>query len=660
MHHPLLFSPLRLNGHTLKNRVVFGAHTANMSDNGLPGEQHLHYYLERARGGAAMIVVEPVPVHRTGVLTRGNFRADDDAVIPGFRHITAACKEHGTVMIQQLYHVGGHGDFDNSLAPYWSPSGFPSFHDACGSHAMSAEEVEEVIEGHVRAAQRAWRAGFDGIEIMAAYNALMEQFWLPLTNRRDDRFGGAFENRMRFSHEIYTRIRKATGDGFILGLAVSIDPHTEAAMPIEELQEIARYHDRRRLVDYLSVGTGSYFDYHQIIPHSLYEDLSGVAYAARLRPLLRHTLVQAESRITTPERAEAVLAAGAADLVSIVRGQIADPRLAAKAEQGQDTDIRPCISCNQGCWGRRHRDYHISCLVNPSAGREYLWGGNTAEPVATPRTIAVIGAGPAGLETARVAAARGHRVTLYEKQSQAGGLFRLAGIQPSRGAILDLVSWHCRQLDQLGVRLRLNTEVSADMVLGADAVVIATGACPDRDGFQRALPHRERLPGVEQSGVITVAEALQDPAAPGPRVLVLDDNNGWPGAGTALLLAEHGHRVTILSAAPMIAAALVLPSADVAMRARLRRHGVAFIVESALLEWDRGRATVRSNLDGATRTLDFDSLVLCTTARAPQPDGLGATLAQRGGVAVHTVGDCVAQRHALAAFYEGRRLGMEL
>lgn len=195
---PHLFTPIQLGSKkSLKHRLNFGAHTANMAEGGLPVERHLAYYTERARGGAAMIVVEPVPVHRTGVLTRGNFRHDDDSVIPGFRRLTDACHAHGAVMIQQLYHVRGHGDYDNSLEPSWSPSGFPSFHDSDGSHAMSEPEIEEVVECFAQAARRAYDAGFDGVELMAGYNALIEQFWMPLTNRRKDKWGGSFENRMR-------------------------------------------------------------------------------------------------------------------------------------------------------------------------------------------------------------------------------------------------------------------------------------------------------------------------------------------------------------------------------------------------------------------------------------------------------------------------------
>src|SRR5690349_17192414 len=381
---PHVFEPIRLRHRTLRSRIVFGAHTANMAENGLPGARHIGYYRERALGGAGMIVVEPVPIHRTAVLTRGNFRHDDDAIIPAFRRLTDACRDAApdVVLIQQLYDVGQHGDADNSFAPNWSPSGLPSFHDADGSHAVSEAEIGELIDGFVAAAARAQAAGFDGVEVVAAYHALVDQFWTPWSNRRTDAWGGSFEARMRFSSEVLGRIRARCGDDFIVGLAVSADPEAEATLSVDELAAVVAWHDERRLMDYVTCGTGSYVDFYPIIPTSLYPQRLGAPYAAALKSVVRNALVQAESHIRTPAAAEAVLAEGAADLVSIVRGQIADPYLVAKAREDRADQVRPCISCNQLCWGRRSRDYWISCLVNPTAGREYLWGGEPFEPAA--------------------------------------------------------------------------------------------------------------------------------------------------------------------------------------------------------------------------------------------------------------------------------------
>ena len=416
-----LFEPLKLRHKTLRNRVVFGAHTANMAEQGLPGARHLGYYLERAKGGAAMIVVEPVPVHRTAVLTRGNMRHSDDAIIAPLKRITEACRAEGSVMIQQLYHVGQHGDFDNSYEPSWSPSGLPSFHDADGSHAMSEAEIEEVIVGFVEAAVRAQRAGFDGVELFGAYNGLIEQFWLPWNNRRSDRWGGNLDNRMRFCAEIIHRTREAVGEDFIIGLNASIDSGVSIALQLDALCVIAKWLDERRLIDYISCGTGGYFNFAELMPTFQFADKLGAPYAEALKKVVQHALVQAESHIRTPESANYVVASGQADMVSIVRGQIADPHLANKAREDRADDVRGCISCNQMCWGRRSRDLWISCLVNPSAGREFEWGGDRFTPAPQRKTVLVVGGGPAGLEAARVAAERGHRVTLIEANPRLGG-----------------------------------------------------------------------------------------------------------------------------------------------------------------------------------------------------------------------------------------------
>ncbi len=656
---PHLFRPLALRHKTLKHRLNFGAHTTNMSEGGLPVERHLAYYRERAMGGAAMIVVEPVPAHRTAVLTRGNFRAEDDSIIPHFRRIVDACHEHGAVMIQQIYHVGAHGDWDNSFEPNWSPSGLPSMHDFDGSHKMTMAEVEEVIESFAQAARRAKDAGFDGCELMAAYNALIEQFWSPYSNRREDRYGGGFENRMRFSTEILERIRAGCGPDFILGVAISVDPTRPDVLSVADQQEIAAWHDARGLYDYVTVGTGSYFDFPRIIPTFLEEDKLGAPYAEALKQVVKHAKVQAESHIRTPENADYVIASGQADMVSIVRGQIADPRMAEKARQGRAEDIRPCISCNQMCWGRRSRDYWISCLVNPSVGREFSWGGDRFEAARKPKRVLVVGGGPAGLEAARVAAERGHRVTLAEAAERLGGQFRLAGLQPRRTQILDLIGWYEGQLRKLQVEIRCNSPMESEDVRaeGADAVVLATGSQPARTGYQRGRPTVDRLPGVDAANVFAVEDVMAKSARLGKRVLLVDDGGNWRGCGTAWHLAEQGHEVTLLTADPFVGRDLVRTNADWAIRPRLRRLGVAFLTDSAVAVWHADGATVADLLTGAEKRLPFDSLVLAT---ANLPETALADALAGSGLEIRAVGDCVAPRHAPAAIYEGRKAGRAL
>ncbi|MBI2718368.1 MAG: NAD-binding protein [Rhizobiales bacterium] len=650
---PALFKPLQLRHKSLRNRIVFGAHTANMAEQGLPGERHRGYYEERARGGAAMIVVEPMPVHRTAVLTRGNFRHSSDAVIPHFRKVTDAVHDHGAVICHQLYHVGQHGDFDNSYEPSWSPSGLPSFHDSDGSHAMTEAEIEEIIESFVAAARRAKQSGFDGVELFAAYNAIIDQFWLPFNNRRDDRWGGSFDNRMRFSRTIMERIRKMAGEDFIIGLAVNMDPEVKVSQTIEQLQEIVAWHDQRQLMDYVTCGTGSYFSFGGIIPSVFFADKLGAPHAEALKQVVKHARVQCEAHIRTPENANQVVASGQADMVSIVRGQIADPHLANKARDGRPEDVRPCLSCNQMCWGRRYRDYWISCLINPSAGREFEWGGDRFTPAASPKTVLVVGGGVAGLEAARVAAERGHRVTLVEASGRLGGQFRLAGLQPRRHQIIDFLDWYERQLGKLQVTVRLNAPMDASEVkaFGADAVIVATGSLPDGKGFQRTLPEFDALPGIGRGNVWSAEDVMGRAARLGKRILVLDETANWKGGGTALYLAEAGHDVTIVTPAAAVMAEMARTNADVLLRSRLRQLGVTIVAEAALREWHGDGATIFS-FGGPDRRIAADSLVIAAT-NVPE-----AAIATELGLPA--IGDAVAARTAVMAIYEGRKLAMGL
>lgn len=655
--HPRLTSPLQLRGETLRNRIVFGAHTNNMSDMGLPGPRMENYLVERALGGAAMVVCEPVPVHRTGVLTRGNMLPQDDAIIPHFQKITGRIREAGAVAIQQIYHVGAHGDSDLSFQPHWSPSGGPSYHDSDGSHRMTEGEIEELLEAHAAAARRAKACGWQGVEVWAAYHSLVDQFWTPWSNTRDDKWGGSLENRTRFSRELIDRIRRDCGEDFIVGLAISYAPSYQVALQAESICEIIGLHDATGHIDYVTCGAGSYLEFDAIIPPFTHGEKLTTPMTAQLKALVKHAKITSEAGVRTPDNAETILSSGEADLVSIVRGQIADPHLATKVTEGRSEDIRGCISCNQMCWGRRSRDYWISCLINPSAGREWEWGGDRFTPAAKARNVLVVGAGPAGLEAARAAAERGHAVEIVEALPVIGGQFRLAGQQPRRAQIIDLMDWYERQLIKLGVTLRLNTFLDEDEIAAhpADTVILATGSLPDETGFQRWRPDLGALPGIGLGGVWSPEAAMRREARLADAVVVYDEGSNWRGVGTAWTLAERGHKVTIVTPEPMVGKEITRTAADGAARRYMAKLGVRFLTEHSLSAWHGNGVTVQNMLTGTEETLPASGLVMATTNRSfdPWPEAFA-------GKSTHRIGDCSAPRLAAYAFHEGRKLALAL
>ncbi|MBI1173030.1 FAD-dependent oxidoreductase [bacterium] len=655
--HRHLLSPLQLRGHTLRNRIVFGAHTANMSDMGLPGPRVHGYLLERALGGAGMIVSEPVPVHRTGVLTRGNYVHSSDEVIPHFRKITEDVKAAGAVILQQLYHVGAHGDSDLSFAPHWSPSGLPSYHDSDGSHAMTEAEIEELLDAHAAAALRAKLSGFQGVEVWAAYHSLLDQFWTPWSNRRTDRWGGSLENRTRFSRTLIERIRRTCGEDFIIGLAISYSPAYPVLLKDEDMCEIIGLHDATGHVDYVTCGYGSYLDFEGIIPAFTQAEKLTTPLTTQLKGIVKHAVITSEAGIRTPENAETIIASGEADLVSIVRGQIADPHLARKTTEGRVEDIRGCISCNQMCWGRRSRDYWISCLINPSVGREFEWGGDRFATAAVKRSVLVVGAGPAGLEAARAAGEMGHDVEIVEALPVVGGQFRLAGLQPRRAQILDLMHWFEGQFTRLGVRLRLNTYMEEEDIAAhpADVVILATGSLPDEDGFQRWRPDLARLPGIDLGGVWSPEAVLRREARLGDTVVLYDEGSNWRGVGTAWAMAEQGKKVIVVTPEAFVGKEIARTAADMAARKRLAQLGAVFLTEHCLSAWHGNGVTVRNLLTGQEETIAASALVMATTNRAFDP--FPQTIA---GKQVYRIGDCTAPRLAAYAFHEGRKLALSL
>ncbi len=664
-----LLSPLKLRRTKVKNRLAFGAHVTNFSDDGLPGERHRAYYAARARGGVGMIVVDPLPVHVTSQVNRAGLRPGDDGIIPGLAQVAAAGHAEGAIMILQLMHVGAHGQGEVSFAPAWSPSGLPSQRSQDGSHEMTEAEIMVLIDAYANAARRAQAAGFDGVELAAGGNVLIDQFWSRLSNRRQDRWGGSFENRLRFSAEVQRRIRREVGGQFLIGMTMSSDPAIPGALSHSELGRIAAWHESHGVIDYISVSTGSLFDPASLAPGALGGGASGVEAAAVVKAAVSRLPVGVAGGVHDLAMAEKVISRGKADFAVLVRSLIADPKLPAKLAEDRADDIRPCIACNQLCVGRRNRDYWISCLVNPGVGREVAREqlDNRVTPEA--KSVLVVGGGLAGLEAARVAAARGHRVRLVEGRDHFGGQFALAGQQPGREKNLELIDWYEAQLLKQQVRLGLETWITAQEIvdLHPDVVILATGALPAGTGFQRPIAYQKQLPGIEDPAVAPVEAVLAGETAwtsedQPRRLLLLDDDGHWAGVGTALFLAERGHSITLATRYAVAGYELMGDGEFSRLRARLKAKSITELPSVALMAWRAGTAELRSLQDGRTWSEEFDGLVLATTNRAN--DSLEKDLMARDlanlGIDCRVVGDAAGARRAHMAVYEGRAAVLDL
>ena len=605
------------------------------------GERLRGYLVARARGGAAMVSLASSPVHPGASDVIDRVRLYEDRIIPDLARTADAVHDAGSRLSVILWH-GGHNISPLTGAPI-APSPIPASRSGDVPRVANLRDIREIVAAYGTAAARCRSAGLDAVEVQTASDYLLGSFLSPTLNRRTDSYGGSLENRVRIAAEVLETVRDAVGGDVAVGVRASTAhcvPTDPSSFEIDESLAAMGLLAERGLVDWVSLVVGSHWSIHRLFP-LMTEPRSHLAETAeRFRNQLPVPIVVA-GRIRTPRDAEDILAAGQADVIAMARTWIAEPEWMAKIERGEEDQIRPCMSCNQGCLGFVVRGLPGTCVLNPVAGRETQFA--PIELVARPRRIAIVGGGPAGLEMARLAALRGDRVTLYEAQSRLGGDMRLAGEAPHRGEILLAIEWWQRELDRLGVVVRLSERIHETAQADADAVAWAVGARPGTTAVWRLRPHlTQGIPGT--AGLQHGRNFLRDRRAVSGDVLVIDEESGWPAVSLVEAIAEsHATRsLTVVTSRRALGEPDLTISEEIGdVGVRLGATGAVVYPETLVARVEGQRA---HTADG--RTLGpFDSIVLSTGTEAPLlPDDTVA------------IGDCVSPRGFWAATADARRL----
>ncbi len=651
MQFPHLFSPLRIGRVTVPNRISFSAHLTNLANDGLPTQRLTDYLAARARGGAGLIITEEQSVHPTDRAYEHLMEAFKPEIVAHYKHLTRAVHAYDTRIFAQLNHNGQQCSGAYTRLPVWAPSAIPDVLYRETPKVMEPEDIAEVTEYFARSAVHVREGGFDGVELQFGHSSLARQFMSPLSNFRTDEYGGDFENRMRFALEVCAAVRRAVGADFTLGVRLCADEMIPGGLGLEEAKQVAMYLQKTGLLDYFNLTLATFYNLYLVggpmhLPLGYTVPLAAGVKSVATLPVF------ATGRINDPALAERVLADGQADMIGVVRGQIADPDFAVKAREGRVEEIRNCIACNQNCYGRVGLNRTIGCVQNPSVGLEATEGEHHLKPALRRKRVMVVGGGPAGMWAAKIAALRGHDVTLYDKGEELGGQVLLAAKGAGRDEFGVLARNERNQLTRLKVPVRLGVEVTAEMVSdeAPDAVIVAAGSRPKLYPVGGAAGN---------PAVWNVWQALSGEAQLGEKVLLIDYDGHHQATATAEFLAELGKTVHVVTSSLFVGSELG-PSQDLYLsRQRLMTKGVTFTPDFAVMEIKTGEGgpevhgfNVYSNVWDSFS--GYDSIV---TAMGNDADET-LYFALKGRVReLLRAGDCVAPRRVDMAIWEGYLAG---
>ncbi|KVK53912.1 N-methylproline demethylase [Agrobacterium deltaense] len=673
-----LLQPYQLKHLTLRNRIIVTSHEPAYPEDGMPKGRYRAYTVERAKGGVALTMTAgSAAVSRDSPPVFNNLLAYKDEIVPWIREMTDAVHEHGAAIMIQLTHLGRRTRWDKGD---WLPILAPSHHREAAHRAFPKKiedwDIERIIKDFADAAERMKAGGMDGVEL-EAYGHLIDQFVSPLTNELDGPYGGPLENRMRFCLDVFRAMRERVGDDFILGVRYTADECLEGGTGQAEGIEIARRLKDSGLIDYLNVIRG-HIDTDpgltDVIPIQGMANAPHLDFAGEIRAATSFPTFHA-AKIPDVATARHAIAAGKVDMVGMTRAHMTDPHIVRKIMEKREDDIRPCVGANY-CLDRIYQGGLAFCIHNAATGREETMPHEIPK-AAERRKVVIVGAGPAGLEAARVCAERGHEVVVFEAANNPGGQIRLTAQSERRREMISIIDWRMSQCERLGVTFHFNNWAEADTVLSEnpDVVIIATGGLPHTDVLSKG-----------NDLVVSVWDIISGDVKPGTNVLVFDDAGDHAGLQAAECLAKAGAKVEIMTPdrafAPEVMAMNLVPY----MRS-LQKRDVTFTVTYRLEAAERNGnqlvAHVGSDYGGVTKSRTVDQIVvnhgtiplddLYFELKAGSKnlgeisyDALLAGAAQavernpEGAYRLFRIGDAVAARNTHAAIYDALRLAKDI